>query len=281
MKKSLRILGILMIILVGIQNSLAAKAEGIIDELTDQEKRNNSFVQYVKKLESEKGKLLRQWSVEELSLISQKEKELDADVLDETYLLPQEGMISEEEAVDIAKKCVSSAFKKNGEDLTVFQASVLQFKEDQNIYWYISFIEGGYCLLTQEGNVTENIEHSKLTPVEQYKQAGAKLTIELAIEQYGEHRIYLWPAETLAELDKYDLSDKANLDYEDTKQLAIEALESTTGMPINDNWQVYVMYMAGGSWEILVFDEMEYLFAQIYIDDITQEVRAIYVEANG
>ncbi len=131
--------------------------------------------------------LFNEWSTLEQVWVTEMETKCDVDVLEMKFQLPSDSDISEDEVIQIATNELALAFDWEEEDLTVYQLSFFHFRGETALFWYVSFVEGGYVLLDQSGSVVNHQAFDMLTPQEQFEQDGAVMTKALAIQQYKDN----------------------------------------------------------------------------------------------
>lgn len=288
--KSLRYLLLLFCLLLVIPSALAQEEknalfpsiDSVIDSITlgqTHDEKVNAFMSILHNKEDEIGLLYRQWSPEGLAWVTSVESRCGIDYFNEKYILPTEDDLSRNEVIATAKKEVSDAFGKCTEDLHPFQVAFFQYRDASQPMWYVSFVEGGYALLTRDGKPTESPDHQKYFPAKQFELYGATITPELAREQYGEFD-YMWPLEAQATLLGRALPDPSLLGQVEAEAIARRAACEKYGMSeetLLSDYRVYPTYFSSewqfstDTWRFLFMLRYDSYF-QIFVDAITGEV---------
>lgn len=254
------------------------------DELSEQEKAGNLLWKYIHQLEDEKNTVMGKWQPEELVDVSIKEEELNANVFDVQFVPVHEGDMELGEICSIASAAVSDAFKMDEKQLTLFHTVHMQWKGERECYWFISFAEGGYCLLTGEGEVTERLDYDLLTPKDQMIRHGTELTVELTQLQYGRDREHMWPVDVLCKaMLGYGDPAEGIMNSESVRQIALEEVKRLRNAPIPEDLHIHLVFYKGGPWKVMLYRTINVLYAEVYVDDKTQDVIQVYFadEANG
>lgn len=249
-----------------------------IDGDADWSRRNNQFAAARVQMEISQGKLYRQLSPQDLAALSALEAQLELNLLEEKYLTPEASDLSVEEVAGRARKAVAQAFGWQEDALTVFECSLMQYKDAETVYWYVSFVEGGYCLLTRSGEITDNMLHGRLTPEAQFARYGAAQTMALVIEQYGFDMRHRWPSALREQLNGYCAPASNTV----SKQFAERSALMTVGLNKNaDAYLVYSVYHDNDRWEVFIYEDIDTLYAQVYIDAFTGRVLEAYTAENS
>lgn len=239
----------------------------------DWSRRKNQFAAALEQMEIGCGKLYRQFSPQDLAKLSGIEEQLGLNLLEEKYLAPAENDLTVADISARARSAVARAFGWAESDLMVFQCALLQYKDAETVYWYVSFVEGGYCLLTRTGEVTENLQHGRFTPAEQFQRYGAALTMTLVIEQYGFDMRYLWPDAIREQLEGYAPPAENAITKQEAKHIALQALGLSEKA---DDYTIYGVYYDNDRWEIFVCENVFTYYAQVYIDAISGQILQLY-----
>jgi len=248
-------------------------------EMSENEiRRNNSFIAERQRLENQADKLYRQFAPQEIVKISELEAEYGLDLLEEVYIAPAAEDLPAAEISACAQTAVQEAFGWQNKELTVYQCSLFHYKESDTVYWYVSFAEGGYCLLTRDGEVTEDRVHGRFTPQEQFARYGAVLTMAQVYEYYGRDTWYLWPKAEQELLEEFSAPAKNAISEYLAKQLA---LKEAGLLDRKDEFKVYAMYLSNDQWRVLIYRGFYDLRADVYMDAFTGEVVQIYKGAGN
>lgn len=246
--------------------------------------RTENFWKIIHDKETEIGKGYRQWTLEGLAWVTQVEAACQVDVLAEKYLLPTETDLSQTAMLGVAKREVASAFHWQADDLHPFQVAYVKYQDDVQSHWYVSFMEGGYVLLSREGNVIEDSAHSKLLPEEQYAKDGARLTTELAGEQYTFD--YMWPLAVQAELQDRTLPGDEDIPQGKAQQLAEKSVCGQYGVSKSDldaQYTAYATFYQNRTWQFTFYKGYE-VFFQAIVDAVSGKVVSVissYGPGNG
>lgn len=262
-----------------------------VEEITDddlrektQSEKANAFVAAIHAKEDELGTLYRQWCLEGLAWITEMESVFGLNVFSEKYTLPSPSDLNRDDIVSIATREVSQAFGLPETSLHPFQVAFLRFSTASEPMWYVSFVEGGYVLLSRAGQPIEDPTQNKLLPDEQFKRHGAGLTVELAKEQYWDND-YMWPIETQANLYGRGIPNPDNISQSKAEEIALDALSEETTISrdiILRDYRTYFTYFVPSafakvdSWRIY-FRASHNIYYQVLINAITGEV----IDING
>ena len=236
-----------------------------------------AFEKEVKALESASGVLYRQFDPQEIVKISELEARSGLHLLEEVYVAPGPEDLPAAEIAARAAAAVQEAFGWQDRELTVYQCSLLHYKESDTLYWYVSFTEGGYCLLTQAGEVTENPVHGRFTPAEQAARGEAKLTMLQVIEQYTREHHYLWPKTAREQLSQFKAPPAGAISEEMAKRLALKMAK----VEDKENYRVYALYQAEDIWRVLIKSDLHTVYADVYIHAFTGQLDRMYYGADG
>lgn len=247
---------------------------------------NNIFWKVINEKQDELALRYRQWPMEGLVWVTELESAFGLDIIPEKYALPTKEDLSSEQIIEIAKQEIASAFQWNASDLTPFEVSFSQFNSNSEYYWYVSFTEGGYVLLTRGGEPIAHEEHNKLLPKDQYNRDGAMLTTDLALEQYAE-LFFMWPLETQAMLSRHGMPASNHIQQDVAARLATEALSEKIGLSVANIEERYTAYPAFlesefferestdlDAWCFVFYEKID-AFYMVYLDATTGEIREI------